>query len=125
MLGGITLAALGFGVELIALFTLVSGVHGYFQHSNLKLRLGPLNWFFSMAELHRWHHSPILEEANHNYGQNVIVWDLAFGTFFWPKDRESPEEIGIPEFSAFPMTYWAQLASPFTWSRIKRESRAA
>ena len=124
VLGGITLVALGCGIEGLALFNLVSGVHGYLQHSNLKLRLGPLNYFFSMAELHRWHHSPILEEANHNYGQNVIVWDLVFGSFYLPNDREPPEEIGIPDLSAFPMTFWPQMASPFTWRRIQEESRA-
>ena len=124
-LGGVTLLALGCGIEGIVLFNLVSGVHGYFQHSNLKLRLGPLNYFFSMAELHRWHHSPILEEANHNYGQNVIVWDLVFGSFYLPNDREPPEQIGIPDLPAFPMTFWAQMASPFTWRRIQEASRAA
>ena len=124
LLGGVALVALGAGPNLVALFLLVSGVHGYFQHANLTLHCGPLNYFFSMAELHRWHHSRRLEEANHNYGQNVIVWDLLFGTFYWPKDREPPEAIGIPNLPAFPMRYWPQLASPFTWARIRRESAA-
>ena len=122
ILGSITLLALGCPLEVLGLFLLVSGVHGFFQHANLPLRCGPLNYFFSMAELHRWHHSKNIEEANHNYGQNVIVWDLVFGTFFWPKDREPPENIGIPDLPAFPMTFWQQLASPFTWRRIKRAS---
>ena len=87
---------LGCGVETLALFTLVTAVHGIFQHANLQLRLGSLNHFFSMAELHRWHHSKSMEEANHNYGQTVIVWDTLFGTRFLPADREPPEEIGIP-----------------------------
>ncbi|MFP6605005.1 MAG: sterol desaturase family protein [Myxococcota bacterium] len=124
LLGGVTLVALGCQTEVLALFLLVSGVHGFFQHANLPLRCGPLNYFFSMAELHRWHHSKIMQEANHNYGQNVIVWDLVFGTFFLPKDREPPEDIGIPDLPAFPMTFWHQLASPVTWRRIKRSSSA-
>ena len=122
LLGSGVLVALGCGIEVIALFNLVSGVHGYFQHANLKLKLGPLNYFFSMAELHRWHHSPVLEEANNNYGQNLSVWDWTFGTFYLPKDREPPEGIGIPNLSAFPMRFWPQMASPFTWSRIKARS---
>ena len=125
LLGGIPLVVLGCPLESIALFVLVSGVHGFFQHANLPIRCGPLNYFFSMAELHRWHHSKRMEEANHNYGQNVIVWDLVFGTFFLPKDREPPEDIGIPNLPAFPMTFWRQLASPFRWRRIKRESATA
>ena len=125
LLGGVTLVALGCQIEVLGLFLLVSGVHGFFQHANLPLRCGPLNYFFSMAELHRWHHSKTMQESNHNYGQNVIVWDLVFGTFFWPKDREPPEDIGIPDLPTFPMTFWQQLASPFTWGRIKRASTAS
>ena len=52
----------------------------------------------------------------------MIVWDLIFGSFFWPKDREPPEDIGIPDLPAFPATFWKQLASPVTWGRIKAES---
>jgi len=122
IVGLLPLVALGCGPEVLALFTVLSAVHGYFQHANLELHLGPLNYVFSMAELHRWHHSKTMAEANHNYGQNVILWDLVFGTFFWPSDREPPEEIGIPALPSFPAGFWGQLASPFRWARIKRES---
>ena len=61
VLGGVgrlvPVAALGAAPEMIALLTLFGAVHGAFQHANLQIRLGPLNWVFSMAELHRWHHS--------------------------------------------------------------------
>lgn len=121
----VPLVILGADARVLALFVLVSAVHGLFQHTNLPIRCGPLNWFFSMAELHRWHHSRVLEEANSNFGQNLIVWDIIYGTRFLPKDREPPAEIGITDMPAFPMSYLAQLASPFTWSRIKRENEAA
>ncbi len=117
------LVALGAGVEIFVLWTLFSAVHGTFQHANLQLRLGPLNWIFSMAELHRWHHSRRIAESNTNYGQNLIVWDVVFGTRFLPKDREPPVDIGLADLPAFPMTYFAQLASPLRWRRIQRESR--
>jgi sterol desaturase/sphingolipid hydroxylase (fatty acid hydroxylase superfamily) len=119
------LLLLGCGPEVLALFGVLSAVHGFFQHANLELRLGPLNYIFSMAELHRWHHSKTVAEANHNYGQNVILWDLVFGTFFWPRDREPPEEIGIDALPAFPAGFWAQLASPFRWARLQQEAAAA
>ena len=122
LVGLFPLWVLGCGEEILVLFAIASTVHGYFQHANLKLRLGPLNYFFSMAELHRWHHSKTLAEANTNYGQNVIVWDLVFGTRFLPADREPPEAIGIAGLPAFPMTYWRQLASPFQWRRIRAGS---
>jgi len=121
----VPLVALGAAPEVLALFVLVSGVHGVFQHTNLPIRLGPLNWIFSMAQLHRWHHSRRVAESNTNYGQNLIVWDVVFGTRYLPKDREPPEDTGIAGLDAFPMDYLSQLASPLRWSRIRRESAAA
>jgi sterol desaturase/sphingolipid hydroxylase (fatty acid hydroxylase superfamily) len=85
----------------------------------VRVRLGPLNYLFSMAELHRWHHARDLHEANTNYGSNLIVWDLVFGTFYWPRDRQPPEDIGIPDLPAFPQGYWGQLLSPFRWRAIQ------
>jgi len=118
----VPLVALGAGADVMALFGLVSAVHGIFQHANLPMRLGPLNWFFSMAELHRWHHSTLLEESNTNYGQNLIVWDVVFGTRFLPRDREPPEAIGIGDMPDFPMSYWGQLLSPIRWARLPRQN---
>jgi sterol desaturase/sphingolipid hydroxylase (fatty acid hydroxylase superfamily) len=90
----------------------------------MPIRLGPLNWIFSMAQLHRWHHSRRVAESNTNYGQNLIVWDVVFGTRFLPKDHEPPEDIGIAGLDAFPMDYLGQLASPARWRRIQRDSAA-
>jgi ornithine lipid hydroxylase len=115
-------AALGAGAPALALLTLFSAVHGTFQHANLEMRLGPLNWIFSMAELHRWHHSPDLAVANHNYGGNLILWDVVFGTRFLPVDREPPAAIGIGGMPRFPSGFLALLASPFRWRRVVAES---
>jgi len=116
------LVALGCSAEILAYFGVVTAVHGLFQHSNMQLRLGPLNWIFSMAELHRWHHSRTLAEANTNFGQTISIWDWVFGTRYLPADRQPPRDIGIANLPAFPMTWWAQIAAPFRWRRVKRES---
>jgi sterol desaturase/sphingolipid hydroxylase (fatty acid hydroxylase superfamily) len=109
------LLLLGAGPEVIALFSLWTAVHGMFQHANLDIRLGPLNWVFSMAELHRWHHSTLPTEGNTNYGANICLWDIVFGTRFLPSDREPPESIGIAGMEGFPAGYFAHLATPFRW----------
>ena len=116
------LVVLGAGETMLAYFGIITTVHGIFQHANLQLRLGPLNWIFSMAELHRWHHSQTVFEANHNYGQTISIWDWVFGTRYLPSDREPPEDIGIANLAAFPMTWWAQVLSPFRWTSIKHDS---
>ena len=121
-LAGLPLMLLGIPEEALALFLLFTGVHGLFQHANLDLRLGPLNWFFSMAELHRWHHSRTVTESNTNYGANLIVWDIVFGTRFLPKDREPPEAIGIADMPGFPRRWAPILLVPFRWARTQAES---
>ena len=114
----VPLVILGASGEVIALFALWTAVHGMFQHANLDIRLGPLNWVFSMAELHRWHHSTLLVEGNTNYGANTCFWDIVFRTRYLPSDREPPEDIGIAALPRFPAGYFAHLAAPFRWSAV-------
>jgi sterol desaturase/sphingolipid hydroxylase (fatty acid hydroxylase superfamily) len=109
----VTLLALGAGEEVMLLVTCWTAVHGLYQHCNIDVRLGPLNWIFSMAELHRWHHSRVLSEANANYGNNILFWDIVFGTVYWPGDRDASSDIGLSEGADFPKDYLGQLASPF------------
>jgi ornithine lipid hydroxylase len=116
------LVLLGVGENILAGFTVWSLVHGFFQHANVDVRLGPLNYLFSMSELHRWHHSRKIEEANHNYGSNCIVWDLAFGTFYWPKERRPPADVGLSGLPKFPQGFLGQLLSPFYWPSGRRGS---
>ena len=119
VVGYLPLVLLGCPVDVILLFGLFDAVFGMLQHCNADVRLGPLNRIFSMAEPHRWHHSRTLAEANTNYGSNLIVWDLVFGTFYLPSDREPPAAIGIADLPHFPSTYLGQIAAPFRWRRIR------
>ena len=110
-----SLIVLGADESVMLILTVWTAVHGLFQHANIDVRLGPLNWIFSMAELHRWHHSKKLEEANNNYGNNILFWDIVFGTVYWPKDKIANSDIGLSEMQWFPSTYLGQVLSPFTW----------
>jgi sterol desaturase/sphingolipid hydroxylase (fatty acid hydroxylase superfamily) len=111
------LLLLGASEEVLLLFTTWVSVHGLFQHCNIELKLGPLNYIFSMAELHRWHHSRKLEEANSNYGNNIIFWDIVFGTLHYPKDRQADEDIGLSEMPNFPQDYLGQILAPIRWKQ--------
>ncbi len=113
-----TLLALGAPREALVYMSIWVAAHGLFQHCNIHLRLGPLNWIFSMAELHRWHHSLNVDEANANYGNNILFWDIVFGTVHWPRDRDASEEIGVSGLPGFPRDYIGQLAVPFRWKRV-------
>jgi sterol desaturase/sphingolipid hydroxylase (fatty acid hydroxylase superfamily) len=119
VLGFGPLVLLGCGEPAVAMFTLVGTIHSFFQHANIRMRLGPLNYLFSMAELHRWHHSKTLEEANRNYGGHLILWDLVFRTRFLPPDRLPPEEIGILDPPNFPTALSKQYLSPFIFEKFR------
>ena len=115
---------LGAGEEVLALFLVFTSVHGLYQHANIDVRLGGLNWVFSMAELHRWHHSRDMGESLCNYGANIIVWDIVFGTRYLPRDRRPPTDIGIGDMPDFPTGFIDQLASPFTLDRYRSEPQS-
>ena len=117
VLGMAPLTLLGAGPEVMLMLTVWISVHGIFQHCNIKLRLGPLNYIFSMAELHRWHHSLNLDEANANYGNNILFWDLVFGTVYYPRDRRASRDIGLSDMPDFPKNYIGQILSPCRWER--------
>lgn len=108
----IPLALLGAGEALLALAALTNLVLGLFQHANIDFKLGPLNWIFSVGEMHRWHHSVDLAEANNNYGSNFLFWDVVFGTRYRDPRRSGPDVLGI-ERDALPASWWAQLGAPF------------
>ena len=59
-----------------------AGYIGLLTHCNVAMRFGPLSLVFNTPELHRWHHSMDLREGNKNYGENLAIWDLLFGTWF-------------------------------------------
>lgn len=102
---------LGVGEQVIALYFVFYAVNGFFQHSNIRLHHGPLNYLISTAELHRWHHSRLVSEANNNYGNNLIIWDLVFGSWFLPKNR-GVGELGLKN-ADYPMDFASQMTTPF------------
>jgi len=110
---------LGVSTEVLAIYFVFYAVNGFFQHCNIELRLGPLNYLISSAELHRWHHSRKIKESNSNYGNNIIIWDILFGTYFFPKDQQV-NELGLVN-RQYPLTYRAQLKTPFS-GRIDQHS---
>lgn len=102
---------LGVSIEVISLCYLFYSTTGFFQHSNVDVKLGFLNSIISGPELHRWHHSREINESNNNYGTNLIIWDLVFGTWFFPKEREV-EKLGLIN-RKYPMGFLKQLQAPF------------
>jgi len=94
---------------------------GILTHCNVRMRFGWLNYLFNTPGLHRWHHSMDLREGNKNYGENLVLWDLIFRTYYDDSRRRPPKRIGIHE--AMPKTFFGQLAVPFYWKRFQAEQK--
>ena len=102
---------LGVHAQVLALYYIAYAANGFFQHCNVHVRYGPLNYIVGSAETHRWHHSRVPRESNANYGNTVIVWDLVFGTWFLPKGREI-QDLGLQERD-YPKTFLGLMRAPF------------
>jgi sterol desaturase/sphingolipid hydroxylase (fatty acid hydroxylase superfamily) len=101
---------LGVAPQVIGAYFLLYAVNGLFQHSNVRLRYGWLNYVVGSAETHRWHHARDPRTARCNFSNTTILWDLVFGTWYLPRDRAL--EIGIPD-RGYPKDFWSQLFTPF------------
>ena len=110
-LDALPFALMGVGSEVLAGYFVFYAVNGFFQHSNCDVRLGPLNYLISGPELHRWHHSELIAESNNNYGNNLIIWDVLFGTRFLPSQREVGD-LGLIN-RHYPAGFLAQMRTPF------------
>ncbi len=104
-------ALLAVAQEVLAAYFVFYALNGFFQHSNCRVYLGPLNYIVAGPELHRWHHSRRAREMNSNFGNNLIVWDTLFRTRFLPDDRDV-ETIGIRN-RRYPLGFFVQMRSPF------------
>lgn len=102
---------LGVSPEVLSAYLVFYAINGFFQHSNCRVRLGPLNYIVAGPELHRWHHSAVAAESGSNFGNNLIVWDLLFGTRWLPEDREVGP-LGLVN-RAYPQGFLAQMKTPF------------
>lgn len=124
---GITpLLVLGIGEEALALYALSTAVLGYFQHVNLDVRLGPLNWVFGGVELHRWHHSTDARPSRSNYGDNLVWMDLLFGSLYRPTTPDIGE-VGIRGVEPAP-GWWAQVRGALTQgagSRLRNQNQGS
>ena len=103
-------ALLGVVPEVLAAYYVFYALNGFFQHSNCNVRLGPLNWLVAGPELHRWHHSELPAESDRNFGNNLIIWDVLFGTRFLP-DR-GVGALGLKN-RKYPTGFLAQMKTPF------------
>jgi len=79
-------AVLLVGVPAVAVvvFEIALNATSMFSHANLRLPVafdGILRWAIVTPDMHRIHHSTVMQEANSNFGFNLSLWDRLFGTY--------------------------------------------
>ncbi len=102
--------AVGMPQDIIVWCSAITAFVGLLTHANVEMRTGPFDYVFNTPALHRWHHSRRLEEGNSNYGENLMLYDVLFGTLYLSA-RRPPVDIGIEEH--MPATLGRQIAWPF------------
>lgn len=90
------LLAAGFDAEVAGILVVVQIITGLFLHANVRWRWRPLHRVVITPEFHHWHHSNEADAHCSNYSVFLPVWDIAFGTYFMPKDRH-PAVYGVDE----------------------------
>jgi sterol desaturase/sphingolipid hydroxylase (fatty acid hydroxylase superfamily) len=77
-------AALGAPVLGVLIFEVLLNATSMFNHGNVRLpaRLDRyLRWLIVMPDVHRMHHSIVVDETNSNFGFNLPWWDRSLGTY--------------------------------------------
>ena len=83
----------GNGVDTVPVLVAFLGtLWGFFIHSNIRLRLGPLEWLVSTPAFHHWHHT-YSDHVNKNYAALLPLIDKLFGTLYLPQ-KAWPEKYG-------------------------------
>jgi sterol desaturase/sphingolipid hydroxylase (fatty acid hydroxylase superfamily) len=91
------------------LIVLTATVWGFFIHSNLRWRLGPLEWLIATPAFHHWHHT-LREPRDRNYASMLPCMDRLFGTWYLPRGQW-PSSYGID--AKLPDSLGMQLIYPF------------
>lgn len=97
------------------LLIVVLNTQTYFIHSSANFNIGPLRYLVSDNRLHRIHHSREDRHLNRNFATRTPLWDVLFGTAYFPRRDEWPD-VGLTELEE-PRTLRDYLLLPFRGDR--------
>ena len=103
--------------KLITFLKLGGEAVGGFIHSNIRLHLGWASVLVVGPQMHRIHHSRLMQHHNRNFCLYYPIWDILFGTYYHPSREEFPptgideagEVTSIREVVAIPFQGWWQI----------------
>jgi sterol desaturase/sphingolipid hydroxylase (fatty acid hydroxylase superfamily) len=96
------IAVLGAPALAVLIFEVLLNATSMFNHANVSMprRLDRvLRWLVVTPDMHRTHHSIVVQETNSNFGFNLPWWDRLFGTYRAnPAAGHAAMTIGIDRF---------------------------
>ena len=96
------IAALGPPAIAVLAFEVLLNATSLFNHGNVRINPGAdrwLRWILVTPDMHRIHHSVLVQETNSNFGFNLPWWDRLFGTYrAYPSEGHEKMTIGIKQF---------------------------
>lgn len=84
LMGSISYLLLGLNVEAVAWTILYSSIGEYIYHMNIRTPHW-IGYIFQRPEMHKIHHK---EGVHYNNFSDLPLWDMLFGTYENPKERE-------------------------------------
>ena len=96
---------LGAHPDVAVMKGMLDAAWGMFIHSNIRVRMGALQYVLNGPELHRWHHACDFERE-HNFATKIALWDWLFGTAYRP--GVSAKRFGLWGDPWFPKGFFAQ-----------------
>jgi len=96
------IAAIGAPPVAVVVFEILLNATSMFEHANGRVPESVdrwLRWILITPDMHRVHHSSIVEETNSNFGFNIPYWDRLFGTYrAQPAAGHDSMQIGLEIF---------------------------
>ncbi len=111
----IPLAMIGIGLRDFFIIHIITLAIGHFNHSNIRVNLGPLRYILNNPQMHKWHHAYDIPEDRPygiNFGISLSLWDYLFKTNYEPFQGENIR-LGFPGIEKFPKTFWTQITYGF------------
>ena len=96
------IVSLGAPALAVLIFEVLLNATAMFNHGNVRIPAkidNMLRWLLVTPDMHRVHHSVIVEETNSNFGFNLTWWDRLFGTYrSQPREGHENMTIGIEDY---------------------------
>ncbi len=120
----VCVALLGAPALAVFAFEVLLNASAMFNHSNIRLSArvdSVVRRLIVTPDMHRVHHSVLVNETNSNYGFFLSVWDRLFKTYIaQPEAGHDDMVIGLQEYQdQRPANLWWSLKAPFESQTVR------